>query len=294
MFSKTNSLENDIHAKLSAELEQALLKSFDAIRSLHDALGAEGQKVDRLNQFGESALRMDWDAEEIYIANFKALGHSFRLVSEEHGDVAYGDKPIYTLVLDGIDGTLVYKSERGTGCYGSMAGTFLGAAPRYQDYLASGFTILSPQWRSFTCRPGKGCAIFQGIESSGLRVLEQSSKPISDWVCSTLEFPQAVKEQIKMEVLTKFPGTALRSMAAEYARILNGETDFFLDFTHKSNLEQMIAFGVLLEAGAGIFTLDGKSIAYQSYDAFGQSSQIPLLVLGDPSQLNKFLELIKK
>ncbi|MBX4210746.1 hypothetical protein KW783_02115, partial [Candidatus Parcubacteria bacterium] len=61
-----------------------------------------------------------------------------RVIAEEHGVVDITANPRYLGILDGLDGSSVYKKARGTGRYGTMFGIFDTTDPTYQYYVASG------------------------------------------------------------------------------------------------------------------------------------------------------------
>lgn len=111
----------------------ALQKSFER----YVELGEHGLEEVQKNQFGDTALRMDIDAEEAVLESLRKDGIPARVFSEEHGIVDIG-KPQFLVTLDGIDGSALYKKDRLHGKYGTMISLFQGIDPCYADYLVGG------------------------------------------------------------------------------------------------------------------------------------------------------------
>src|SRR5579863_3725608 len=115
-------------------VDRALISAFN----VHQDLAENGIEPIQTNQYGDTALRADIEAED---AVLQAIGNlRITVFSEEHGVVNLngdGLQPKLTGVLDGLDGSSVYRRERGTGKYGTMFAIFEGDNPVYDDYLAA-------------------------------------------------------------------------------------------------------------------------------------------------------------
>lgn len=92
----------------------------------------------RINQFNESALPADIEAERAVLESLRDFRIPVRVLSEEHGIVDLFPDPKYFGVLDGIDGSAVYRKERETGRYATLFAMYDGVDPFYADYLACG------------------------------------------------------------------------------------------------------------------------------------------------------------
>jgi fructose-1,6-bisphosphatase len=99
---------------------------------------ARGRTEVKQNRFGENALVADVGAEEVIIDKLKSCGLPMRIVSEEHGQLTTGDQAIATAIIDGLDGSSVYKKQGLDGRYSTMLGVLRGSKPRYKDTMTSG------------------------------------------------------------------------------------------------------------------------------------------------------------
>ena len=141
-------------------LETILISALQYAAREHDELGARGLELVQRNQHNEMAMLCDIKAEETVLNRFRQAAVPIRFFTEEHGvvDLTPAEKILYTGVLDGLDGSRVYRNERGTGRYGTMLSVFDGIDPAYNDYLASG--IIEHATKSIFCaEKGKGSMV---------------------------------------------------------------------------------------------------------------------------------------
>ena len=263
---------------LVAVAATVLVGALEAAAHTHARLGADGLKEIRKNQFGETALLLDWEAEAAVIKVLRESGLPIRLVSEEHGILELTAKPELTVVLDGLDGSNVFKQARGSGRYCTMLGMLRGVNPRYEDYICGGIIQHSPEKLLLTGVRGGGVTVTGSAEPTtaaansggvgGAGHLRLASYPVA------LQAFGLSPEQLAAHELQ-----LVTSLGISFLDVVKGEVDLLLDCTHKNNLEQVIAFGLIREAGGDIRTKDGASIARQYYHSFGQdpASPIPLL-----------------
>lgn len=94
---------------IELEIVNAIVDGLRSSDRLHQTLGDNGRSSMRPNQFGETALVMDIQAEETVLAALRSVLNSFQAFSEEHGIFTHGDNPQYTAVIDGLDGSGEYK-----------------------------------------------------------------------------------------------------------------------------------------------------------------------------------------
>src|SRR5689334_15712201 len=97
------------------QLENIVINALYEAYQVHEDLGETGKQLVQKNQFGDTALKVDIEAEQVILTTLREAQLSIRVISEEHGTVDIGDNPIYLGILDGLDGSGVYKSLRGTG-----------------------------------------------------------------------------------------------------------------------------------------------------------------------------------
>ena len=105
---------------LLEDLEKVAISGLYRSYHVHEELGIYGTKMVKKNQFGDFAVIADIMAEEAVIDKLRIAQVPIQIISEEHGVVELGEHPQFLGVLDGIDGTSVYTSQRGKGKYGTM------------------------------------------------------------------------------------------------------------------------------------------------------------------------------
>lgn len=271
-------------------IKEIAISALKKAYQVHEELGARGEEIVQKNQFGEMALRADVEMEEAVIKELKRLkdsGVPIRLKSEEHGVVDIGENPICLGVLDGLDGSGVYKKERDKGRYGTMLGVFSGLNPKYDEYLFSG--IMEPVTKRlfFTVKNMGSFVIVDGeeipIHCSGATELRKQTRIHIDegW---------GINKKVFSRKLQDFNATCLRASEAHYANLASGSADLVLECTRKGNLEIAVAYGLVTEAGGVAFTLDEAGLGQRKYSEFGQEQDehIPV-VFAATEQLAKVL-----
>lgn len=258
-------------------------------RLLHDRLGPAGEEKVEKNQFGETALRMDIEAEETVINALREANIPIRIISEEHGTVDIG-MPEYLGILDGLDGSSVYLKERGVGRYGTMFGIFDKLDPSYQDYIVSGIMEHSTGRLFVATRGGGAFIVADGkrtpIHTSGRVDLEPDTNIYVD------EFFE-INRRTFSDRLPEHKKTYLGSSAVYYADVSCGAADLALECTRKGNLELAVAFGLETEAGGAMVDLQGESLGRQKYLTFGQDRNVPVITAASPELARNLLSRIR-
>ncbi|MEK7617407.1 MAG: inositol monophosphatase family protein [Patescibacteria group bacterium] len=262
----------------SVEIEHLKKVTVDLLKKaydVHQALGEEGKSNASINAFGETTLKADWEAEEVFVKGCDKAQIPMVISSEEHGEVTVSNDPIYRGVLDGIDGTNAYRM--GTGPYGTMFAVFEGVNPRYQDYLVAGI-LEYPSGRILLGVKNQGAVILEGDRSYQVATSgEMSLNPqIRGYIDGGFEFNQNLfvpklkdfKDVYLGNIGNKGVPWGVSSMY--YFRLATGETDIVLECTRKRNLEIAVAFGILNEAGGSIVDINGNNIGNRRYLDFGQ------------------------
>lgn len=257
-------------------MRQIIIESLQKSFAVHEALGAQGEELVRKNQFGETALRIDVECEEVIIAYLRELDLPIRVVSEEHGIVKLCDDPRFLGILDGLDGSGVYKEQRGIGRYGTMFAIFEGVNPCYKNYLAGGIMEHSTGKMSIFSKDGGASVI--DVRSDETTPLKSSRKKTLDnqTIIYVDEYFEVNKKTFS-EKLKEFHTGYLRSSAAYYADIASGAADLTLECTRKGNLEIAVAYGLIKESGGIMTDLAGKDIGNQKYFLFGQKENLPII-----------------
>lgn len=282
-------------AKLK-NLENIAISALLNANKIHDELGAAGEELMQKNQFGDTALRADIEAEKAVMDVFRENNAHVRFVSEEYGIVDCKN-PFRLGVLDGLDGSVVYKSERGKGRYGTMLGIFAGTDPTYGDYLFSGVIEHSMKKLYFAIR-GVGSFVMENGKSEqilcfGQRVLDKKKTLIyADEVYDKVFGVTVIKDTF----LSRLEGfNFLEHSASEvhYVDLATGDADLVLECTRKGNLEIAAAYGLVKEAGGVIVTLDGRSIGSKKYLEFGQKENIPVISASTRALAGALIKQIK-
>lgn len=240
---------------------------------VHEQLGAAGEEPIWKNQHGEMALQADIEMERAVIDVFRHHHIPIRIVSEEHGVVDVDGPPQYLGILDGLDGSAVYKKARGKARYATMLGIFSNLHPTYEDYVFSGI-MEHPTARLFSATKGVGSFVTRlaeevsvPIHCSNMAVLAKVHGYIDDYWDVNRETFGPLKRQFGL--------THSGSSAVHYADLACGNADVVLECTRKGNLEIAVAYGLVREAGGTVVTLDQESLGPQQYFLFGQHKHIP-------------------
>lgn len=234
-------------------------------------------------------MRVDIECEETIIDYMQKLKLPVRIISEEHGTIDVTNNPRYLAVLDGLDGSGVYKKQRGTGRYGTMFAIFRGIDPCYNDYIAGGIMEHSIK-RMFFYAKGEGACVMDiesgtivPIKSSDKKVLDQDTKIYVD------EYFE-INRKTFLEKLSGFLTSYLKSSAVYYADAAAGKADLVLECTRKLNLEIAVAYGLIAEVGGVMVDLQGNDLGPQRYLEFGQKENLPIITACTPEMAQSLLK----
>ena len=263
---------------------QALISGLKATHELHESLGESGTVDFQENQFGEKALTMDVQSEEKIIDELKETNIPMNLVSEEHGQFSTGENPLYTVSLDGLDGSGEYKGRRGESMYGAMVCVLEGDNPTYDDYVAAGVMIHSPNPNLLLAIKGQG--VFSVDLSTGERkqISRDNDKQFSEQAVIDLDRNWPPYRQLLDKNSSNFPSNfpnmqcAFFSSAARLALFVEGKIDLGLEWTRKQNLEQAVMYAFAREVGGVMTAASGVSIGSEKYKTFRQDIHVPLIV----------------
>lgn len=256
------------------------IEALEEAKRVHDSLGKDGLEMVLKNQFGETALRADIEAEKAVLAVLKKHQTPIRVISEEHGVTNITENPVYLGILDGIDGTSVYKKARNTGRYATMFGVANNLNPRYKDYIFSGIMVHASNLLYWAVK-GQG-AYFDREHRNNVTVRKQlqTSGKISLNEHTRIYLGDDYNETARQNFKGRFPDFWTKSplsAAISYVDIASGQAELEAEVTRKQNLEQMIAYGLIKEAGGVMVTLDGQDIGSKKYLEFGQKESVPLI-----------------
>ncbi len=266
----------------------------------HKEMGQAGVQKVAGNQFGETSLRADIEAERIILDMMRSHKVPITVMSEEHGRVAMGNR--FTGVLDGLDGTNQYvdlMNGKKTARYGTMFSILEGSNPRYLDFLVGGIVehptamlLLASREGSFARDLTTGTKT--PLRTSGARRLDASIKIyLNYWPgCGPSE-----RAFVGQTYLNMFPDgssyTCLRSTASHFVDFALGKVDVVLEYTRKGNLELGVAFGIVRAAGGVMVTSDGESIGPRKFLHFGQDSHVAVVSAATTELADAVLERLK-
>jgi fructose-1,6-bisphosphatase/inositol monophosphatase family enzyme len=262
---------------LSQNYGYHVLQACARANSVYHQLAAAGLDTSRTNQFGESALTMDVKAEEAIIEYCQLAKLPIRIISEEHGTLDLVSNPSLLGVIDGIDGTALYRSDWQKGEFGTMFGIFESTNPRYMDYLACA-VMQHGTGRLFVVEKDQGSAVLLGIQREALTPSKAAELSRQSTIYYSTYPENPTEETIFAPIVKNFQHRFLPCLSKIYLDIAMGKAELMLEFTHKQNLEQMIAYGILREAGAVFTDHSGRDIGDQYYLEFGQKKPLPLIV----------------
>jgi fructose-1,6-bisphosphatase/inositol monophosphatase family enzyme len=250
------------------KIQSVLVEALQAAYKVHEQLGETGEQLMQTNRFGDTTvLRADIECEEAVLNVLRKDNIPIKVVSEEHGIVSIGNSPQYLGILDGIDGSSLYKKARGKGHYGTMFAIFEGINPLYSDYLVCGI-MQHATGRMFVAEKGQGAYI---IEKGKRRRIHTSTKQhlamgMHVYIDEHFEYNRKTFSSRLGEFNPKYEGAS----SLYYAALAEGSADAVLECTRKGNLEIAVEYGLTCEAGGVIVDLEGQDIGLHRYLEFGQ------------------------
>jgi len=261
---------------------------------VHDQLGKDGlTPVPSRNQFNEQALKADIEAEKTVLKSLRESGLPIRAVSEEHGITDLSEKPKLLGVLDGIDGTSQYRAGIDRLRYATMLGIASGVDPRYKGYLFSGIMEHSTN-RLWIGIRNQGSFL---VDPKGNRTqIHTSSQTVFDDFTQIYAMTPGYNDTTReyfTSLVRSFQTQEPLSAAISYVDIASGKADLETEVTRKGNLEQMIAFGLITEAGGVMVDRGNRSIGNQRYLQWGQKESLLLVTAATKELARDFLEKLK-
>ena len=231
---------------------------------VHEKLGEKGceRMSNGLNQFGDSPLVLDWEAEEAVLKSLRLSGIPIRVFSEEHGMVEIGEPPYgYTGFLDGIDGSYVCLHEYGVGRYATMFAIFRGEDPTYGDALVSGIMEHATE-RMFLAIKGGGAFIEKNEERMPLGVSSCTELNAETRIYTDVYTPLEQKVYEKKWARKPWRVTMDTHCASiDYTDLLLGDADVVTEaLGKKQDIEKLVAYLLVIEAGGVMIDWLGESL----------------------------------
>lgn len=239
-------------------------------------LGASGIEDLQKNQYGETALRGDVEAEKAILDVLRKNKLRIKVVSEEHGITFIGDNPLYLRILDGIDGSGVYKRERATGRYGTMFAVYKGIDPTYDDYLYGGI-MEHVSGKLYFASKGGGSWVIGNKAQKRLRCSRSTQLDNKSRLYADTNFDEVFKTDIVsgfLKDIGDFDFKCMRSSAIHYADLSAGKVVGIIEATRKGNLEIAVVYPLIKEAGGVMVDEDGRDLGNKKYSEFGQKDHL--------------------
>jgi fructose-1,6-bisphosphatase/inositol monophosphatase family enzyme len=216
-----------------------------------------------------------------------------RIVSEEHGQLTTGDQAIATAIIDGLDGSSVYKKQGLDGRYSTMLGVLRGSKPRYKDTMTSGIIEHSRHRLLFSDRNSQTrvrdliSLQEQPVKTSGKKTLDSQTRfYIDDYSAEE----RAVYNDI---LLPHFPNTTCGGASATYyIDTALGAADAVIEWTRKNNLEIAVAYQIIQKAGGVMVDRNGNDLGEQLYDEYGQRQGEPVITAATPELAEAIIKLL--
>lgn len=289
------------------QLRQVVHDGLIAVYHVHEDLGADGVNAVEINQFGDQAMAADVQSERVVLDTLEAAGIPAIVHSEEHGVVRVNpdiDKPVLA-VLDGLDGSSLYKKERGEALYGTMFAVFENDNPTYNQYIAAGLTLPSVH-KMLLAKRGEGVQVIdletgettethasdQTLTTASLifadGVETPADAPLHDYFQTNYDKFVAPLKQAGYE--THRTG----SSAAYYAQLALGAALAVGESTRKGNLEYATAYALIKEAGGQFVSAETwEDIGEQPFLTYGQDRHIPHVAVANETVLNQLKDIIQ-
>ena len=290
---------------LSELLTTALAHTYD----LHESLGEAGVNDVETNQFGDTAMVADVQSERIMLDALRTSGETFIVHSEEHGKLAIpGNDPTLSAklaVMDGLDGSSLYKKARGTGNYGTMFAIFENDKPVYGEYSVAGIMLHSTA-QLLVARRGQGVTLRdfrtgqeESVTTSGAELTAGALVYVDDDVNVPKDNTLYPYFQTNLEVFAKpLRRTAVEpqrtgASAGYYASLAMGEALIVGEATRKGNLELAAAYALVKEAGGSIIDVKSwQDIGDRKFLEYGQNSHEPFVAVANPAALQTLKAII--
>lgn len=230
-------------------------------------------------------FRGDIEAEKAVISSLREAQLPIRVISEEHGETDITEHPEYLGILDGIDGSKLYKE--GKPGYATMFAIFASVSPAHDDYLFSGI-MDHASGNLFFATIGRGAGVMTVPDKkTPLPARIDTSQKMTFDKDAHVYLHRRAKAFFKKLDDSQCSELACCSLA--FTDIVLGKSHLIVELARKDNLEQAIAYGLITEAGGAMVTADGKSIGGKRYFEFIQEKNAVIITSANKLLAEDFL-----
>lgn len=259
------------------DIEKIGIEALQASFEMHNALGEGGKENLQKNQFGDTAMIGDYEAEEAVLKVLKEHKLPAIIHSEEHGHVKITENPTLLGVLDGIDGSHWYKSEWGVGRYGTMLGIYEGVNPQYKDYIFGGIMEHATK-RLFYGVKGKGAWVIDLRTGEKKRIHTSSENDLNTKTKIHIDEYWDINNEVFTSKLSGYNVMDYKVCSSfHYTDTSMGAADLTLECTRKGSLEIATAHPLIIESGGTMVSLNGKPLGEEYYLRFGAEDHVPVI-----------------
>lgn len=257
----------------------------------HEQLGPKGEETTQTNQFGDTAILADIKCEEAVLSVLGRHAVPIQVISEEHGTTNITEAPTYLGILDGIDGSSLYKKMRGVGQYGTMFAIFNNTNPTYSDYVVCGI-MQHATGRMFVAEKEQGAYILENGKRQSIHTSDRQQ--VSPGIRLFVDEYFSYNRETFSSPLREFNPRYEAASALYYAALAQGATDAVLECTRKGNLEIAVEYGLTREAGGAVIDLQGQDIGGYAYREFGQQEHVGVISAANQALAQAILRYIQR
>lgn len=242
------------------------------VHSRLEDLGEARFEKSKRNQFGETAIKADIEAENVITEALKFDITPAKVISEEHGTFDILDNPKLLVIIDGLDGSKRYAQTKGKSRVSTMLAVLNGINPLYGDYIYCGM-VEHNTGRLLYASKGSGCKLLNLKSTKIKQVTCAQTTTLDDDTKMYIDSPYPGTDALFARVLGQFKPMLADSSAAAYIDVAIGTADLNLESTRKGNLEAAVSFGIINESGGVMVDKKGESLGTKKYFEFGQKDQ---------------------
>ena len=285
--------------ELLSEAQEAVVGGLLGSYALYRQLGPAGTELlDQVNVYGERPVQLDVASEAALLAALADMPVPVTVRSEEHGTRelnAESEGPRLLAVMDGLDGSSVYRRDWEHGRFGTMFAIFDNDNPTYDDFLAAGIMLhasgtlllavrgqrlqaIQVDSGEYTAPTTDDTALLRpGVVAYADKADVPDNHPLHDYFALNTTMADHI------EVVTGVETVRSGSTAANVAAVAMGEAVLDLGATRKGNLEYATAWAIIKAAGGVMETIDGRSLGERRFLELGQRSHKPIIIAANES-----------
>lgn len=200
---------------------------------------AESGHMEKMGADGTPTKKIDRVAEEAVLAQLRASGLGFKVLSEEIGAVTIGEEPYYFLHLDPLDGT--YNAIKGIPFY--AVSIYLS-----KDDCRFGYVYDLAGGCKYYAESGRGA-----YQEPGNRLFVSRNGSLKDFSISAYTIRPNTARIVGLGDRVRRIRT-LGSTSLEMVMVASGKLDAFVDLRGMLRVVDMAAGKIILEEAGGIIT----------------------------------------